>query len=431
MSQNSIPTLLAPEVAGVQPDDTILWLHAAFCEMALPLRAAKGTWQRDIGPASLRIEPGSAELAVPSGRMPRLIMMHICDAAVRANNVELELGENAATLAERMGLGGKAARDLVDQLHRMLSAKISVTLPTGPEITVFDARSRTRGDAAEWRSSIRLGSRFLSSLANHAIALDRRIVRELSDSPAALDAYAWIRLSLHGEAAGRISTTTWQDLLRRFGTPSQNVATFRTAFEDSLRMVFDADHSIALAVDDEGVSVRLAAPEEEEAVAVSIPEEAPRVDALVQAEPALDAPSPEAVSVVIAPPAQPAPPAVPAASAPAANNPADKITQDSICLPRHLTGLPQGIWLRRGHGADNALVGVTPGTRFEPDRLTVLAVEPMIVQVSGGLYQQDFERVSAWVMANRDLIDEFWEDRIDSYEEVSRRVRKAPAPGWR
>jgi hypothetical protein len=107
------------------------------------------------------------------------------------------------------------------------------------------------------------------------------------------------------------------------------------------------------------------------------------------------------------------------------------IEQDSISIGRHLTGLTQVIWLRRGHGEESILVGVTPGPRFEPARLTVLAVEPMVIQVSGGLPQQEFERVSAWVMANRDLIDEFWEGGIETFSEVARRVRKAPAIGWR
>ena len=89
------------------------------------------------------------------------------------------------------------------------------------------------------------------------------------------------------------------------------------------------------------------------------------------------------------------------------------------------------MWLRRGHGEDNIVVGVTPGPRFEAERLTVLAVEPMVLQVSGGLNDRDFERVSAWVMSNRDVIDEFWEGQITSFAEINQRVRKAPAQGWR
>lgn len=115
----------------------------------------------------------------------------------------------------------------------------------------------------------------------------------------------------------------------------------------------------------------------------------------------------------------------------AASDAADRITQDSVSLPKHLTGLAQVIWLRRGNGEQNILVGVTPGPRFEAERLTVLAVEPMVLQVSGGLNEKDFERVAPWVMTNRDVIDDFWEGLITSMAELSRRVRKAPAQGWR
>jgi hypothetical protein len=34
-------------------------------------------------------------------------------------------------------------------------------------------------------------------------------------------------------------------------------------------------------------------------------------------------------------------------------------------------------------------------------------------------------------MTNRDVIDDFWEGRVISFDELNRRVRKAPAPGWR
>ena len=109
----------------------------------------------------------------------------------------------------------------------------------------------------------------------------------------------------------------------------------------------------------------------------------------------------------------------------------DRITQENISLLRNLTGLTQVIWLRRGSGEESALVGVTPNPRFEPERLTVLAVEPMVLQISGGLNERDFERVSTWVMTNRDVIDEFWEGKITSAAELTRRVRKVPVQGLR
>jgi len=425
------PSALAEAEKG-PPGDTLLRVHPLLCELGLPIRAPRGQWQRDIGIGSLRMEASSPDQALPSGRLLRLSLIHICDAAFHANSASLDLGEDASAWADRIGAGGKTA-DLIDQMHRMLAAKISLSWRGGPEFTLFDARSRSRGDVAEWRAHLRLSTKFLASLTAHAVALDPDVLRALGDSPVALDAYAWIRHSLSGGGAGATRTISWNDLLSRFGMPSQNVAAFRGVFEPALRLVFDADPSIEIAVDEEGVSVRhtptgempaeVAAPEPaaaESAPAPSperppaIPSPAPRVAAPIDARPA-------AAGVVAAarrPESIPAPPA-------------DRITEDRICLPRDATGLSQCIWLRRGHGSDQVLVGVTPGTRFDPEKLTVLAVEPMILQVSGGLHQGDFDRVSAWIMANRDLVDDFWDDRISSFSEINERVRKAPAPGWR
>ncbi|WP_165585531.1 replication protein RepA [Roseococcus sp. SYP-B2431] len=430
---NHAPPVSSPDAEAAPPDDTVLWIHPVLCELGLPIRTPRGHWHRDAGSASLRMEAPSPDQPLPSGRMLRLNLIHICDAARRANGVSLDLGADASALAERMGAAGKTA-ELIDQMHRMMASKITVSWGGGPDVPVFDARSRPRGDLPEWRPKIRLSAKFLAALASHAVGLDSRIVRTLGDSPMALDAYAWIRQSLGGAAPDSMPTAGWDELLARFGSPSQNAASFRALFEPALRMVFDADPSIEIAVDDEGVSIRHARgeaePAPEERPAAGSPEAPPSEPPAPPAPSAAAAPppAPRAIPPAVAQPAAAPPAAAPAAAAPPA---ADRITEDSICLPRDATGLSQCLWLRRGHGAEQVLVGVTPGTRLDPERLTILAVEPMILQVSGGLHQGDFDRVSAWIMANRDLIDDFWDDRISTFQEVRLRLRKAPAPGWR
>ena len=62
---------------------------------------------------------------------------------------------------------------------------------------------------------------------------------------------------------------------------------------------------------------------------------------------------------------------------------------------------------------------------------TVLALEPIVLQIAGGLHARDFERVATWATANRDLIDLFWDGQIDGFEDIMSRVKKVPAPGWR
>lgn len=378
--------LPAADEAATQVNADVLWHHAAFCGLALPVRTPRAAWQRSAGGVTLRIEPGAGEVPLPAGPLLRLVLLHVCDAAFRAGSPVAALGADAPALAAGLGTGD--ARALAEQVERILAARITVAADGGPDLAVFDARGRPRA-AGAWRASVRLASGFAASLAAQAVPLDRAIVPRLAETPLAFDAYAWIRAALHRAPAEATVTAGWDELFARFAAPAQDAAAFRAAFEAALRAVFEADLSIALAVDDEGVGVRHAA---------ATPEPA-------------GAPAPQAAA--------------------AAREDGDQIEDDTISLRSHLTGLPQVIWLRRGYGEDSALVGVTPGARFDPDRLTVLAVEPIVLEVSGGLGRSELGRVSAWIMANRDLIDDFWAGEITSHAEIGRRIRKVPAPGWR
>jgi hypothetical protein len=108
--------------------------------------------------------------------------------------------------------------------------------------------------------------------------------------------------------------------------------------------------------------------------------------------------------------------------------------RQTVSLRSHITGLHQVVWLQRANGRDTVTIEVTPGTRYDPAIATVLALEPIVLQIAGGLHARDFERVSSWAIANRDLIDAFWEGELDSFEDVVSRVRKVPGPGadrWR
>lgn len=434
------PHVLAADLLAVPTDGPVLWVHPAFCSMALPVSGAQGAWQRNIATHSIRIEAGSGDDPVPSGRTLRLCLMHICDVAFRTKSQVVELGADSTLLATALGLDPET-EEHVDQWRRLQGARVLMSWDGGAQISVFDARSRRRAGDLEWRSGVRLSTKFLASLIDHAVPLDRGVVRELSASPTALDAYAWIRTSLQHAAADQVVTTTWGELLQRFGTASQDLAEFRPAFEAALRLVFAADRLIDLAVDDDGVRIRHADPTDNETSAGGRIHSPPGADVgEVNAAEALERPArPPSTVPVIAAVEITRPVAVSrtnSASQQAAQKrqaaaAGDRIEQDNIRLPGHLTGLAVVMWLRRGHGEDNIVVGVTPGPRFEAERLTVLAVEPMVLQVSGGLNETDFERVSAWVMSNRDLIDDFWEGRITSFAEMNRRVRKAPAQGWR
>ena len=233
-----------------------------------------------------------------------------------------------------------------------------------------------------------------------------------------------------GDDASPATIVGWEDLRGRFGSTTQPPAEFRTGFEQALTQVRQAWPHFASALRDDAVAFRRAAGPVPRAVPAPVvqpeppePEPLAGPSALLSLQAELEAeltPQPAPAPAVV-----PEPPVTPRPTTPR------PVTRQTVSLKSHLTGLPQVVWLQRANGRDNVVIEVTPGGRYDPDTCTVIALEPVALQVVGGLYTRDFERVAAWAAANRDLIDDWWDSRLDEFEEVASRVKKVPAPAWR
>ncbi|MBO1078329.1 replication protein RepA [Roseomonas haemaphysalidis] len=415
-----------PPATDARSDPGLVWLHPVFCQLALPVASVPAPWQRQEGGGlQLAFDAGAgSDHPVPSGWAPRRLLMHLCDQAVRTNSTVVELGADASALAADLGLPADEAvlQELRTQIERLAAGKLSVAWEQQPVLAVFDARAQRYHAPAAWRPRLRLSSRFHASLVRQAVPLDRAIVTALAAEPLALDAHGWIRHKLQQQPAGHSTTTAWPELQRRFGSPEQGEQAFRAAFEDALRMVFAVDFSISLAADEDGVTVG-ALPPEAAATEAVVPPQRHEAVAVVEAPPpaATQAPRAEPQPAPTPAPVQNHRPVVPPAPAPS----------QPIGLRQHLTGLPGVVWLRQGHADEPLVIGVTPGARFEPDRMTLLMLEPLVMQVSGGLYEAEFTRVSDWIGVNRALIDQVWAGEISTLEQASGQVRKAPASLWR
>ena len=74
--------------------------------VALPcpcVRPSKGTWQREAAGVALTMEAGEGA-ALPTGKFARLALMHLFDVAVRGGNAVIEIGDDPAVVAERIGV---------------------------------------------------------------------------------------------------------------------------------------------------------------------------------------------------------------------------------------------------------------------------------------------------------------------------------------
>lgn len=425
------PAVTADASAALPADG--IFTHAALCLVGLPIAAQAEPFRRVVGEAEVLMTP-APDATLPAGRWLRRLLMLICDTALRSDSVAVDLCTDLPALGELLGADGNELADLAQTYDHLISGKLAIGFGSGAPLSLFDARGRPRA-AAEWRGSVRLGARFLASLGEHKVLLDRAVVTNLDTAPLALDAYCWVTHMLAaGKRAGAdvpAPMTDWENLVGAFGRSGQSEGDFRPEFEDALRLVSAQCPDLSLVVGESGVQVRQSVPRVRPAPA------APRTDVRATEEMVLK-PRPTAPPAVVAAPAPvPAPRPAPVVERPApvmaAQNPDAPLRgpRGAIGLKANLTGLTQVIWLNQSNGQDDPVIEVTPGFRYDSDNVTQLALEPMVIQISGGLYQREFERVSAWAMANRDLIDDVWDGEITEIEDINARVKKVPAPGWR
>jgi hypothetical protein len=254
---------IAPAGYATSPGaDTVVWHHRAFCRLALPVRApSRGVWQREAAGVVLTLEAGDGA-ALPTGRLARLLLMYLFDAAVRTGTAVIEIGDDPAAVARRIGgeTGAAKLRELQEQMIRLLAARITVAWDGGPALSVFDARGRSRATEPGWRSSIRLTARFLAGLIENAVALELGVLWALVDSTLALDLYAWLASGLpEGDDSTPATVAGWEDLQARFGSASQPAAEFRAAVEPALNQLRQAWPQFTFALGDDAVAFRRAA----------------------------------------------------------------------------------------------------------------------------------------------------------------------------
>ena len=220
------------------PDDAnILWYHPGFSQFSLPAESGGAVaWHRELGGTSVSIEPGSERDRLPGGPMLRRLLMHLCDSALRAEQSQVPLGEDATALAAMMTppVTGDAIRALEVQVAAMLACRIVLSTEGGPGLSVLDARGRPRAVAQEWRPSMRLNARFLDNLDLEKAALDRAVIAQIQGSALALDIYAWLAATLPSQVGQTVLAESWPELHARFGAEGQDSDAFQAAFAAAL-----------------------------------------------------------------------------------------------------------------------------------------------------------------------------------------------------
>ncbi len=240
------------------------FLHSALCAMSLPIRRPADDQLpiiRQDGQYTLAITPrpvlftadeGPSRLVtfgVPYGALPRLILIHIMSKAVRNRSRHVHLGETFTEWLRHMGYrtisyGPRGSATLIrQQLDRLLACEWMIRwdgkredgakefgikeIKLSNEYTGFDGKS------GSFAREIKLTEGFFEHLSDHAVPLDENAIRQLRESPTALDLYTWLAYRLPRLAAKRPATLSWQQLAVHFGNDGNHIRKFRQTVRDA------------------------------------------------------------------------------------------------------------------------------------------------------------------------------------------------------
>lgn len=267
------------------PVEQIAYQHTVFCQTCLPYKNAgdRRVWERKQGAVFLRIDAGAVrkpgdsqyiDVGLPFGSRPRLILAHLNREALLRGSPRIEVEASLTAFIKRVTNNHSPnCRDIhrfKDQLTRFAAStvRMSVDLPDNKayqiNTQIIDSMELWLGkddrQRVLWPAFVELSPRYFESLAKHAVPLDERAICALSNSPMALDVYAWLAQRLCRLKPGKGQLVTWINLHDQFGQEFVRVRKFREVFLVGLKAVHEQYRSARIGVDERGVMLEASPP---------------------------------------------------------------------------------------------------------------------------------------------------------------------------
>jgi hypothetical protein len=208
-------------------------------------------WTRRNGDFLLGIQAG-IDKGIPYGSYPRLVLAWLCTEAVITRRRDIVLGDSLRAFMAGLGLtvsGGKRGTvpALRDQMTRLFSARVSaVYSPENGKGWGFESvevankaalwwDDRKPDQAQLWQSTVTLGERLFEEILAAPVPIDARILREIKQSPLALDLYLWLtyRASYLKEPVG----IAWGQLHSQLGAEYTDPKEFAREVRRQLRRI--------------------------------------------------------------------------------------------------------------------------------------------------------------------------------------------------
>lgn len=263
------------------PAGRIAYQHTVLCQTALPYRDPGNVrrWTRSQGAVALEVEAGRArnpltrtfeDVGLPYGSRPRLILCHLNSEALKRECPRIEVEDSLTAfirrILDRRSPDGREIRRFKEQLSRLSAASVRLALEISDQrafqvtTQIIDVMELwlTKDDDSQrvlWPQIVELSPRYFESLTRHAVPLDERAIAALSNSPMALDIYAWLAQRLHRIPVGKPQKISWQCLYEQFGQEFARPRKFRESFLGVLSLVHSQYPGARLEADKTGLEL--------------------------------------------------------------------------------------------------------------------------------------------------------------------------------
>lgn len=215
-----------------------------------------GNNELSIGFPLMNLKTGwttNEKMGLPYGKFARLILIYIYYEVVRTQSHEVEIGSDMSILATELGIayGKNFRQNFEEQIPYLLNCHFALrdiadpdTMPSAimNENDYFLLGEKTKGENRKHKFVV--DSVFVEKSANNPLPFSMDMVRELSGSSYALDAYFILCYFFKGLTARKKFTKKKSDLIALNGHGTKRESKYWESFEKALFAIENAQNKI-------------------------------------------------------------------------------------------------------------------------------------------------------------------------------------------
>lgn len=233
---------------------------------------SQGRMAVTVTAGKLRAPDGSrVQQQVPYGPKARLIMAHLSTEALRNNSPIVETSETLSGFMRDMGFEPRGGRNgniepFKEQLRALAACRMEISSWDGKRSGQIDVKPLQKVELwfadhpdqqSLWPSTIAFSGDFYAELQKHALPIDVRVLRALSNSARRLDLMMWISYRITRLREPRL-VLDWKPLKSQFGEGYTRERAFREAFAADLAAVKELFPKLPVKVTDRGLEMEQA-----------------------------------------------------------------------------------------------------------------------------------------------------------------------------